>query len=37
MRVAHFLTAVTFFVFAAVANAQVAYDQDFKTGRAGPR
>ena len=30
MRVAHFLTAVTFFVFAAVANAQVAYDQDFK-------
>jgi len=30
MRVAHFLTAVTFFVFVAVADAQVAYDQDFK-------
>jgi len=30
MRVTHFLTPVAFFVFAAVANAQVSYDQDFK-------
>jgi regulator of RNase E activity RraA len=30
MRVTYFLTAVTFVVFAAVANAQGAYDQDFK-------
>lgn len=30
MRVTHFLTPVAFLVFAAVANAQVSYDQDFK-------
>ena len=30
MRVAHFLTLVTFFVFATAANAQVSYDQDFR-------
>jgi 4-hydroxy-4-methyl-2-oxoglutarate aldolase len=36
MRLAHFLTPVAFFVFAAVANAQGSYDQDFRADVEAP-